>query len=300
MEVINTYRRHELLVSKFRINPPLVKPSRLTSRDAGGVGKELSNGWAVNFAVGCSFGCPFCYVDYIWKGYGRAKFGPVVDLKWGDYLLLPSNLDEAIKTTPWERWSDVEVLMSSTHDPFLPQLVEGAMKILEAALPKGVKFCIQTRSPLAARSIPLLARYREQVRLQVSIATMDRYFSRLIEPRVASPEARLNLLRKAKEAGLKVGVIIAPVFPPVPQRPDWRSDMEEIFRALADIEPDFIYGESLHIRGMNVVYLREVLGVEIGHKELSRLDREAGRLFRELTRRYRLRGTWWYEYGHKH
>jgi DNA repair photolyase len=264
------------------------------------VGKELSNGWAVNFAVGCSFGCPFCYVDYIWKGYGRAKFGPVVDLKWGDYLLLPSNLDEAIRTTPWERWSDVEVLMSSTHDPFLPQLVEGAMKILEAALPKGVKFCIQTRSPLAARSIPLLAMYREQVRLQVSIATMDRYFSRLIEPRVASPEARLNLLRKAKEAGLKVGVIIAPVFPPVPQRPDWRSDMEEIFEDLAHIEPDFVYGESLHIRGMNVIYLREVLGIEINHKELSRFDREAGRLFKELTRRYRLRGTWWYEYGNRY
>jgi len=300
MEVINTYRRHELLVSKFRINPPLVKPSRLTLRSADGVGKNLSDGWAVNFAVGCSFGCPFCYVDYIWKGYGRAKFGPVVDLRWGDYLLLPNNLDEAIRATPWERWSGVEVLMSSTHDPFLPQLVEGAMKILEVALPRGVRFCIQTRSPLAARSIPLLSRYREQVRLQVSIATMDRQFARLIEPRVAPPESRLNLLKKAKEAGLRVGVVIAPVFPPMPQRPDWRSDMEEIFRALADIDPDYIYGESLHIRGMNVIYLKQVLGVEIGHKELSRLDREAGRLFRELTGRYRLRGTWWYEYGRKH
>jgi DNA repair photolyase len=300
MEVINTYRRHELLVSKFRINPPLVKPSRLTLRSADGVGKNLSDGWAVNFAVGCSLGCPFCYVDYIWKGYGRAKFGPVVDLRWGDYLLLPNNLDEAIRATPWERWSGVEVLMSSTHDPFLPQLVEGAMKILEAALPRKVRFCIQTRSPLAARSIPILKRYREQVRLQVSIATMDRQFSRLIEPRVSSPEARLNLLRKAKEAGLKVGVIIAPVFPPVPQRPDWRSDMEEIFRELVDIEPDFVYGESLHIRGMNVVYLKEVLGVEISHKELSKLDQEAGRLFKVLTNRYKLRGTWWYEYGRKH
>jgi DNA repair photolyase len=300
MEVINTYRRHELLVSKFRINPPLVKPSRLTLRNADGVGKNLSDGWAVNFAVGCSFGCPFCYVDYIWKGYGRAKFGPVVDLRWGDYLLLPNNLNEAIRATPWERWSGVEVLMSSTHDPFLPQLVEGAMKILEAALPRKVRFCIQTRSPLAARSIPILKRYREQVRLQVSIATMDRQFSRLIEPRVSSPEARLNLLRKAKEAGLKVGVIIAPVFPPVPQRPDWRSDMEEIFRELVDVKPDIVYGESLHIRGMNIVYLKEVLGVEISHKELSTLDREAGRYFKELARRYKLRGTWWYEYGRKY
>jgi len=295
--VMDASRQRGLLVSRFRINPPLVKPSRLTSKSAGGVGKDLSSGWVVNFAVGCSFGCPFCYVDYIWKGFGRAKFGPVVDLKWGDYLLLPSNLIEAIRATPWEKWSDVEVLMSSTHDPFLPQLVEGAMKILEAALPKGVKFCIQTRSPLVARSIPLLSRYREQVRLQVSIATMDKQFARLIEPRVAPPESRLNLLRKAKDAGLKVGVIIAPVFPSVLQRPDWRSDMEEIFEELAEIGPDFVYGESLHIRGMNVVYLKEVLGVEIGHKGQSKFDWEAGRWFEELVGRYKLKGTWWYEYG---
>jgi DNA repair photolyase len=276
-------------VFSYRIRPPLVRPSRLASRDAGGVGKGLSDGWAVNFAVGCSFGCPFCYVDHIWKGYGRARFG--------SYLLVPHNLDEAIRETPWERWSGVEVLMSSTHDPFLPQLAEGAMKILEVALPKGVRFCVQTRSPLAARSIPLLSRYREQVRLQVSIATMDRQFARLIEPRVAPPESRLNLLREAKGAGLKVGVIVAPVFPPVPQRPDWRSDLEAVFRALAEIKPDFVYGESFHIRGMNVVYLREALGVEIDGRALPAFDREAGRFFEELCARYGLKGEWWYEYA---
>jgi DNA repair photolyase len=284
-------------VFSYRIRPPLVRPSRLASRDAGGVGKGLSDGWAVNFAVGCSFGCPFCYVDHIWKGYGRARFGPFVDLRWGSYLLVPHNLDEAIRETPWERWSGVEVLMSSTHDPFLPQLAEGAMKILEVALPKGVRFCVQTRSPLAARSIPLLSRYREQVRLQVSIATMDRQFARLIEPRVAPPESRLNLLREAKGAGLKVGVIVAPVFPPVPQRPDWRSDLEAVFRALAEIKPDFVYGESFHIRGMNVVYLREALGVEIDGRALPAFDREAGRFFEELCARYGLKGEWWYEYA---
>jgi hypothetical protein len=47
---------------------------------------------------------------------------------------------------------------------------------------------------------------------------------------------------------------------------------------------------------MNVVYLKEVLGVEISHKELSKLDREAGRQFEELAERYRVRGVWWYEY----
>jgi len=139
-----------LLVSRFKIKPPLVKPSKLTSKNAGDVGKDLSNGWAVNFAIGCSFACPFCYVDSIWKRYGR-NISPAVELAWGSYLLLPTNLEEAIEATPWHRWSGVEVLMSSTHDPYLPQLADSARKILEAALPKGVKFCIQTRSPLAAR-----------------------------------------------------------------------------------------------------------------------------------------------------
>jgi DNA repair photolyase len=264
------------------------------------VGKALSSGWAVNFAVGCSFGCPFCYVDSIWKGYGRSRFGSLVELRWGDYLLLPTNLDEAIEATPWHRWSGVEVLMSSTHDPFLPQLADGARKILETALSKGVRFCIQTRSPIAARSIPIMMNHKEQVRLQVSIATMDKKFSRFIEPRVAPPDARLRLLKNAKEAGLKIGVVIAPILPPVPQRPDWKSDLEEIFRELAVIKPDFIYGESLHSRGMNLIYLREIIGVEIGKKELIRLDWEAGRLFKELTKQYGLKGIWWYEYGRRH
>jgi DNA repair photolyase len=103
--------------------------------------------------------------------------------------------------------------MSSTHDPYLPQLADGARKILEAGLSAGVRFCIQTRSPFASRDIPLIARFREQVRLQISIATLNPDFARIIEPRVPSPEARLRLLEKAADAGLRTGVVIAPYFP---------------------------------------------------------------------------------------
>jgi len=286
-----------VMVSSFLIKPPLVKPSKLTTVTLGGVGKNLSHGWAVNFAVGCTHACPFCYVDSIWKNYGRRRFGPIIDLKWGNYLLLPRNLSEAIEKTPWERWQNIEVLMSSTHDPYLPQLADGARQVLNAGLPVGVRFCIQTRSPLAVRDIPLMSDYRSQVRLQVSIATLERGFARLIEPRVAPPESRLALLSKARDAGLKTGVIIAPVFPSVPQRPDWRADLEAIFEALGSIRPDYVYGESLHARGMNLLYLKNALGVEIRRGDLIKLDREAGRLFKQLLKRYKLRGSWWYEYN---
>src|SRR5437879_156071 len=63
---------------------PLVRPSRLTSRQNGGVGKQLSDGWCVNFAVGCSHGCDFCYVDEIHKRFGRVRYGDAVLERWGN------------------------------------------------------------------------------------------------------------------------------------------------------------------------------------------------------------------------
>ena len=65
----------EVRVDSYRISYPLIKPSRLTSKSRGGVGKELSNGWALNFAVGCTHGCIFCYVDSIHKRFGRHRYG---------------------------------------------------------------------------------------------------------------------------------------------------------------------------------------------------------------------------------
>ena len=85
---------------------------------------------------------------------------------WGNYFLLPSNIDDAIEKTPWAKWKGIEVMMSSTHDPYLPNLTNITHKILEKGLPEGVKFCIQTRSPLIERDFPLLIKYKNQVRIQ--------------------------------------------------------------------------------------------------------------------------------------
>ncbi|TLZ51041.1 MAG: hypothetical protein E6K18_05960, partial [Methanobacteriota archaeon] len=110
----------------YRCSPPLIRASKLTSKANGGVGKNLSQGWNLNFAVGCTHACPFCYVDSIHKRWGVGRFGDVVLQKWGDYLLIPENLDEAIDETPWHRWRGKEAMMSSTHDPYLPKLAVAA------------------------------------------------------------------------------------------------------------------------------------------------------------------------------
>lgn len=278
----------------YRISAPLIRQSRLTSRRNGGVGKRLSDGWCLNFAVGCSHGCPFCYVDEIHKRFGRTRYGAAVLQRWGDYLLTPENLDEAIEDTPWTKWAGEEVMMSSTHDPYLPKLVRAARDILEHALRAGVRFCIQTRSFLVTRDLDLLAEYANQVRLQVSIATMSRDLARLIEPRVPSPEARLEILRRARNAGLTVGVILAPIFPPTQIRPNVAGDIRAMAQALEDLQPDYLYGESLHLRGQNFRLLEEALGEPV--KVTQGFDKEISRTFHHELGRVGLRGVWWPEY----
>jgi DNA repair photolyase len=284
----------EVSFGEYEIKPPLIKPSKLTILDNGGVGKELSDGWAVNFAIGCIFACPFCYVDNIHKRFTVHRVSYEIQRPWGMYFFKPKNIEEAIKKTPWEKWKGKLVMMSSTHDPYLPQLYPIPRKILEKGLKAGVKFLIQTRSFLVTKDFDLLSRYKDQVILQVSIATMDEKFRMKIEPRAPPVKTRLEVLRKAKEIGLKTGVIIAPVFPPNKFREDVEGDLDNIMRELKDIGVDHVFGEMLHERGINLGYLEIILGEKVIINEY--LDKELGRLFEKLLYKYGLKGRWWYEF----
>ena len=290
----------------YEIKPPLIKPSALTASKSG---KELSDGYALNFAVGCTHTCRFCYVDAIHKRFTRSRLlkkekekenngkntnaTAITDRPWGMYMLIPTkgSFWYALMNTEWYRWKDKEVMLSSTHDPYLPELYDYTRKILETSLPYGVRYCIQTRSLLVRKDFDLLLRYKEQIRLQYSIMTLKPTLYRLLEPRVPSPYARLRLLKEASSLGLKVGVIIAPIFP----IEGWREDLEMLFKELATTIPNItVYGEILHRRGSNLRYIKE-LGISISDIDLKDFDRQVGSHFEALLSKYNLEGRYWYE-----
>ncbi|MEB3787598.1 MAG: radical SAM protein [Desulfurococcales archaeon] len=263
-------------VGWYRVRPPLVKKSR------------IAGGWVVNYAVGCTHGCVFCYADSIHKKYN--VYGLDVGGDWGTYFYIPRNLWQAIVETPWGRWRGKEVLLSSMHDPYLPQLYKYTRAILERALRAGVRVRILTRSPLVLRDLDLLEEYRDKVTVGVSIATLDPGFARLIELRVTPPRVRLRVLEEAAGRGLRTVAHVAPVFPANRARPWLEEDLESIMAELARVGVDYVYGESLHARGSNMAYIRRVLGEEV------RVDRGFDgyleRLFHRLLGRYGLRGEY--------
>mgnify|MGYP001770621486 CR=1 FL=1 len=263
-------------VGYYRISPPLIKRSGIT-------------GWAINFAVGCTHGCVFCYADAYNKFFPRRGLEDLVSGKWGYYFAIPINLEEAIVKTKWHRWAGEEVFMSSMHDPYLPQLAQWARVILEKALKAGVRVVVHTRSVLAIRDLDLMERFSGNVRLHTSIATMNNIFSKLIEPRAPPPQARVRMLAKASSRGVKVGASISPIFPPNRYNPDVYTDLLNIVRALAEARVDIVYGESLHVRGRNMEYIAETLGFKV---DIRGWDEQAEKLFYKALDEYGLKGEW--------
>ncbi|HKJ70379.1 MAG TPA: radical SAM protein, partial [Gammaproteobacteria bacterium] len=88
-----------------------------------------------------------------------------------------------------------------------------------------------TKSALVERDLDLLAPMAEAglASVTVSVTTFDRDLSRRMEPRAAAPNRRLRTIRTLREAGIPVGVLVAPVVPVLTD-----GEIEMILEAVAE------------------------------------------------------------------
>ena len=107
-------------------------------------------------------------------------------------------------------WKREHVAMGTNTDPY--QRAEGRYRlmprIIRALAGSGTPFSILTKGTVLTRDLPLLESVAKDVPvgLGVSIALLDRELQRKLEPGTPSPQARLELVRRAREAGLPCGV----------------------------------------------------------------------------------------------
>ena len=88
-----------------------------------------------------------------------------------------------------------------------------------------------TKSSLIERDIDLLAEMaaRRQAAVAVTLTTLNHDVARALEPRAAAPARRLRTIRTLTDAGIPVGVSIAPVIPFVTE-----PDLERVMTAAAE------------------------------------------------------------------
>ena len=183
-------------------------------------------GFTINAYRGCSHACTYCFArpTHAYLGLGTGEdFERKIVVKVNAVERLRAELRSP-------RWKGDPIAMGTNTDPYQKaegkyHLTQGIVTVLAEA---GNSFSILTKSTLVLRDLELLAdaATRTYVRLAISIGSLDREVWQLTEPGTPPPDKRLDAVRRLSEAGVRCGVLIAPVLPGM-------SDSDDQLRAVA-------------------------------------------------------------------
>jgi len=185
-------------------------------------------------------------------------------------------------------WTREHVAMGTNTDPY--QRAEGRYKlmprIITALADSGTPLSILTKGTVLARDLPLLESVSKDVPagLAISLALLDEELQRRLEPGTPGPRARLDLIRKARDAGLPCSVLVAPV---LPYLTDTVAALDALFSRLAEAGATRVTVLPLHLRPGAREWFARWLGRE--HPELVPKYRELYSRGAYLPKSYRER-----------
>jgi DNA repair photolyase len=202
--------------------------------------------WTINPYRGCSHACKFCFArpthKYLDFNAGR-DFEREIVVKVNAPELLRVELARP-------SWQGEHVALGTNTDPY--QWVEGRYKLMPGiweALRDAANPCsVLTKSPLLLRDLALMKEINERTDFSaaVSVPTLDERAWRATEPHTPNPRARLEAVAELTRAGIRTGVLVAPLMPGVNDAPE---QLEPIMELAAEAGAAFVTGIALHLRG---------------------------------------------------
>ncbi len=168
---------------------------------------------SVNPYRGCEHGCAYCYARPTHEYFGLSAgldFETRIFVKYRAAALLTTELQR-------QGYRPEPIALSGNTDPYQPieRKLQLTRKILTVLRDFRHPVMIITKNALVTRDTDILsemARY-QLVRIFFSINTLDTRLCGKLEPRTSRPERRLEAIRRLAEAGIPVGVLLAPIIP---------------------------------------------------------------------------------------
>src|SRR5438105_1414779 len=169
--------------------------------------------WSLNPYGGCVHRCRFCFaVQY------RVVADQGTQQDFGTRLFIKTNFVEVLARELQRPGLQGEhITLGPATDPYQP--VEGRYRLTHGALTllrdHANPMSLLTKSPMIMRDVDLLAELAGVASAEVffSITTVDLELWRTVEPGTANPFHRLRAMRTLREAGVRAGVMMAPVLP---------------------------------------------------------------------------------------
>src|SRR5947208_13233315 len=231
--------------------------------------KGMGFKWSLNPYMGCVHRCTFCYVRHFEHRSDRPS-----DDRYGTSIRVKTNVADVLrKELARGSWQHEDVAVGAATDPDQP--VEGRYKLTRACLETlrdaSNPFSIITRGPMIVRDLDVLveAAQRASVSVTFSIPTLDEEVWRKTEPSTAHPRQRLRALKTLVDAGVKVGVGMAPILPGISDRPE---QLAEVVRAAREAGACGIWANLLFLRPGTREHFLEQLARD-WPEELERYER---------------------------
>lgn len=174
---------------------------------------DLGFRWSCNPYRGCTHGCAYCYArpSHQWLGFGAGT-------DFERRIVVKVNAPERFRARLLRpSWTGELVAFSGVTDCYQP--LEASYGITRRCLEVAREFRqpigIVTKGALVARDADLLGELARQatVLVRVSVPFADEALARRVEIGVGSPAKRLLAMRALADAGVEVGVSVAPVIP---------------------------------------------------------------------------------------
>ena len=201
--------------------------------------------WSLNPYMGCVHRCTFCYV----RAFERRADRPSDD-RYGTSIRVKVNVAQVLAAElARPGWKRELVAVGAATDPYQP--AEGRYRLTRACIQAFATarnpFSLITRGPMIVRDIDLLqhAAPRAEVDVTFSIPTLDPEIWRKTEPGTAPPRQRLRALRRLVDAGIDVGVGMAPILPGLSDDPTLLAD---VVRAARDAGATGVWCNILHLQ----------------------------------------------------
>jgi DNA repair photolyase len=183
---------------------------------------------SINPYRGCEHGCIYCYAR---PSHAYLELSPGLDFETKLFAKInAAGLLRAELSKPGYVPSPIAIGANTDCYQPIERKFRITRQILEVLAECEHPFTMVTKSALVERDLDLLAPMAKKnlVKVFVSIGSLDRTLARKLEPRAASPQRRLDVLKALSEKEIPCGVMVAALIPGLNDK-----TLEEVLEAAA-------------------------------------------------------------------
>jgi len=208
-------------------------------------GTRMPFTWTINPYRGCEFACKYCYARYTHE-FMEMRDG----IEFEQKIYAKQHAAELLRQELRRVKRGEDIAIGTATDPYQP--IERKLEITRAILQEfarhsGLEVGIVTKSAMVVRDIDLLREISQNnwISVSVTVTTTDAELARVLEPRAPRPDLRIQALRQLRDAGIRAGIICAPVLPGITDSP---RQLEAVVRAAAEAKACHIYANPLFLK----------------------------------------------------